>query len=235
MPQNLTQEQMEEKLKKLAADFEFFAHITSHDLRDPLRQARIYSDELLENLTGEDKEKLCSINNLIDLVLNKIALLRDFSYIANGSGKFQEVDLNKLVAEITNSLAAEISSAKANIQIENLPVVNGNQAHLKRLFTALIDNALKFRDKEAKLTIHLSAEEEKDFWHFTISDTGIGLEEVYRELVFVLFQRLDNSEENPSLGAGLAFAKKIVENHGGKIWYKSDGESGTSFHFTIGK
>lgn len=235
MPAQPLQKQYEEKIKKLAADFEFFAHLTSHDLRDPLRQARIYSNELLEKLEGAEKQKLIQINEQVDLVLNKIALLREYSYIAASKGDFATVDLNVVIKEVLYELADKIKLTGAEIKTGNFPIINGNPKHLKKLFLALIDNAIKFRIANEKLHVSIEATQEKNFWHFIISDNGIGLEEVYRELVFVLFQRLDNEAKNESLGAGLAFAKKIVENHGGKIWYKSDGESGTEFHFTLAK
>ena len=225
----------EEKLKKLSADFEFFAHITSHDLRDPLRQARIYSDELLQTIPAGDKPKLESINFLIDEVLKKIAILRDFSYVSNDTETRTSVDLNKIVGEVILELDGKIKSANAKIEITNLPTIPGNEKHLKRLFAYLIDNAIKFRYGERGLQISIRTFEEDGFHHFIIKDNGIGLEKVYRELVFVLFQRLDNTITDGSYGEGLAFARKIVENHGGKIWYESDGESGTDFNFTLKK
>jgi light-regulated signal transduction histidine kinase (bacteriophytochrome) len=225
----------EQRLKKLSADFEFFAHVTSHDLRDPLRQARIYSDELFNELPSQEtRQKLESINKLIDCVLEKIALLHDFSYIANDKEKHTKVDLNKLAASILIELADKIKSTNADIKIAKLPIISGNEKHLRRLFLALIDNAIKFRNNNIPPRIMVDAiKEGSGTWHFTISDNGIGLDKVYRELVFVLFQKLDNETENKADGTGLAFAKKIVENHGGTIWYESDGENGTVFHFTV--
>ena len=100
------QEEFEKKLKNLSADFEFFAHITSHDLRDPLRQARIYSDELLTEIPDNKlHKKLESINKLIDEVLQKIAILRDFSYVANDKDAFKKVDLNITVDNAIKELA----------------------------------------------------------------------------------------------------------------------------------
>lgn len=232
---SLIQQEFEAKIKKLASEFEFFAHVTSHDLRDPLRQARIYSDELSSKLHGEEKQKLESINKLMDEVLKKIAILRDFSYVANNKEKPAEIDLNKILEEIIHDFNDKIKSSKADVKITKLPIINGNAKHIKRLFVYLIDNTIEFCSPGKNPKILISVADEKDFWHFTISDNGIGLDRVYRELVFVLFQRLDNTPENDKYGEGLAFAKKIVENHGGKIWYESDGESGTTFHFTIKK
>lgn len=232
MPQSL-EEQFEERIKKLSADFEFFAHITSHDLRDPLRQARIYTDELLENIPEEFQKKLTSVNSMIDLVLEKISILRDFSYVANDISERTDVDLNKQVADVIAEFQPKITEAKAEIEVADLPIVSGNEQQLHRVFSVLIDNALSYRKSDVPLQVKISAVEENNMWKFSVADNGLGLEEVYRDLVFVLFQKLDTEPENLHFGAGLAFAKKIIENHGGTIWYKSDGESGTVFYFTL--
>jgi len=232
-PKNSKEELFESRLKKLAADFDFFAHVTSHDLRDPLRQARIYSDELIHNLQGEDKKKLELINSSIDQILDKIAILRDYSYVTNDKSIHAPVDINNSVNEALQELDSKIKAAAAQIRISPLPTLNGNKTHLKRLFLFLIDNAIKFRSLNVGLKISISAVEENDLWHFMIMDNGIGLDKVYRELVFVLFQKIDTEAKDDCYGTGLAFAKKIVENHGGEIWYESDGESGTIFHFTL--
>lgn len=225
------EQQFEEKLKKLSSDFEFFAHVTSHDLRDPLRQARIETDELLEKIPQEYRTQLNTANKLIDEVLEKIAILRDFSYIANDKSKRTPVDLNKLLADIITEFVGKVNPA--DIKTAKLPTINGNALHLRRVFFALLDNAIKFHNTGEKLQIEINAHDEGGLWHFTIADNGIGLDKVYRELVFVLFQKLDTDSKNAGYGAGLAFARKIVENHGGTIWYESDGEHGTIFHFTL--
>ncbi len=215
-------------------DSELIAHITSHDLHDPLVQARIYSNELLQQNNPANNEKLILISNLIDEMLKKIAILRDFAYISNNKGKYEELDLDIITHEILEEFSEKIKSANADITISKLPVVHGNKRHLKRLLSYLIDNSLTFSDTNKKLKIVIEAKEEEKFWHFTIADNGIGMDEIYQELVFILFQKLKTQSAN-NYGEGLAFAKKIVENHGGEIWYKSDGKSGTIFHFTIKK
>ncbi len=223
----------EEQLRKLAGDFEFFAHVTSHDLRDPLRQARIYTDELLsETQDKTHSNKIIKINEQIDLVLKKIALLREYSYLYQNKKEYESINLEALLQEILEEKKWTYNSAK--IKITELPIIQGNTTHIKKLFSALLDNAIKFKS-DKQLEIEISAKEENNFWLFAIKDNGIGLDTLYRELVFILFQRLDSEKNDGSYGAGLAFARKIVENHGGKIWYESDGESGTTFYFTIPK
>jgi hypothetical protein len=223
------------RLAKLAADFDCVVHIASHDLRDPLRQALIYNDELAQNLHGEDKLKLQEVNQLLENLLTKIAILRDYFYIVNDKSTFAPHDLNVVINEVVSELDAKINAASGEIKITSLPTIYGNRKQLKRIFSELIDNAIKFRAKDVALKISISVSEERKFWHFMVADSGIGLDTIYRELVFVLFQKLDNESQDSGYGAGLAFAKKNVENHGGEIWYESDGHSGTIFHFTLKK
>lgn len=228
------EEEFEARLKKLSSDFEFFAHITSHDLRDPLRQARIYTDEILEQIPAEFKDEIKSVNSLIDLVLEKIAILREFSYIANDKREHTEIDLNEVFKNVKNTLAEKIAQFNVKLNIPKMPVIRGNPKRIERLFTTLIDNAIEYNGSE-KVKVDIDVKDDGDKYHFTVTDNGIGLDPVYRELVFILFQKLDTEPENLHLGAGLAFAKKIVESHGGEIWYEPAQEQGTIFHFTLAK
>lgn len=221
------------KLQQLKTDFEFFANVTSHDLRDPLRQAKIYSDELLPLLSGTNKHKLDAIKQCIDEVLNKIMILREFSYIINTTKSTQPVDLDKIIKDLLDQMHPQIKKYNAKVTVATMPTVPGHEKQLQKLFFHLIDNALKFKSKEHIPTININVAPEPGFWHFTVQDNGIGLNKVYRDLVFVLFQRLDNLAQDDSYGVGLAFAKKIVENHGGSIWYESDDATGSKFHFTL--
>ena len=99
----------------------------------------------------------------------------------------------------------------------------------------LISNAIKFRRKDVQLHIHIAAVENKTEWAFTVADNGIGIEEKYREKIFVIFQRLHTVDEYPGTGIGLASCKKIVSLHNGKISVDSKFGEGSTFNFTIAK
>ncbi len=215
----------------LSKDFEMFAHITSHDLRDPLRQAVINCEEMKGNPSSHSLDEIISpINEVID----KIAKLREYSYIANYSKEFESINCNEVLKEITGKLSDKIELENATISSMPLPVIKGAPDQIRTLFFNLLDNAIKFRSKNNPI-VTIKAIDNKTEWEFQVTDNGIGLEEVYRDLVFSLFQRLTPEVKDGSLGAGLSFCKKIAENHGGKIWFKSDGENGSSFFFTIKK
>lgn len=228
----MQQSELEAKLKDLSAEFELFAHITSHDLRDPLRQAVINCDELQKE--NSNNNLIAETKDAINEVISRIALLREYSYLANSDKEFKDVDCNKSLQDALEKLRDKIASSNAEITCDKLPVIKGHEPYITRLFTELIDNAIKFRGAD-KPKIHIGVTENADNYEFSISDNGIGLEEVYRELVFALFQRLDPETKDGSFGAGLAFCKKIATLHHGRIWFKSDGENGTVFYFSVSK
>jgi len=102
------------------------------------------------------------------------------------------------------------------------------------VFQNLISNAIKFQ-RENGPNIHVSAQNERREWVFSIRDNGIGIDRQYADRIFIIFQRLHTRQEYPGTGIGLALCKRIVERHGGKIWFESEPGKGTTFFFTIPK
>jgi light-regulated signal transduction histidine kinase (bacteriophytochrome) len=103
---------------------------------------------------------------------------------------------------------------------------------LAQVFQNLIGNALKFHDKEPP-RIHVGAERAEDKWIFRVEDNGVGIDKQYAEVVFQMFQRLHERGRYDGSGIGLAIAKKIVERHGGRIWFESELGKGSTFYFTM--
>ncbi|MDA0782226.1 MAG: ATP-binding protein [Rickettsiales bacterium] len=211
------------KIESLSDDIELMAHIASHDIKDPLRQA-------LSDL--EENQDIHSAKESITKVIEIITLLREYSHLLKFNETLSKVDCNEVLSESLDELSAYIKEHKATITNDKLPEVNAFKPHLKIVFLSLIKNSVCYNDNnEPKL--HISCKKEGQFWLFKFSDNGIGIEHFYRKYVFALFQKLDEEHGNTGYGAGLAFCKKIIENHNGKIWFESDGSSGTDFYFTI--
>jgi signal transduction histidine kinase len=104
---------------------------------------------------------------------------------------------------------------------------------LLQLFQNLIGNAIKFRADDRPIEVHVAAMQEGGAWHFTIKDTGIGIEAQYLDRIFLIFQRLHDRAKYKGTGIGLAVCKKVVEHFGGRIWVESEPGKGTTFHFTL--
>lgn len=220
---------LEDKYELLLKDFEMFAHTTSHDLRDPLRQAIEDCKELLEKTSDNDsKSKINEIIDNINLVITRVAKLREYSYLVQQKGEATEFEVSEIIEEIKKELIE--SGAEFSLEYKEMPKINANRDAIKLLFKNLIENAINFKSDDEAI-INISAEKSDDKWQFSIADNGQGIENVYRNFIFTIFQKLD--PESKKLGTGLSFCKKIVENHDGEIWFESDGENGTKFVFTI--
>jgi len=225
-------------LQRSNKELEQFAYVASHDLQEPLRMVASYTQLLAERYENQldDKAKKF-IHYAVDGAVRMQLLINDllaYSRIGTKARSMEPVDSHSALGRAISSLKLQIDEAKAIITNNELPVVRADASQLTQLFQNLIGNALKFRGAENP-RIHISAVDEKKEWLFSVSDNGIGIDPQYAEKVFIIFQRLHTKEEYPGSGIGLAICKKIVERHGGRIWFKSEIGKGTTFYFTIPK
>ncbi len=130
-------------------------------------------------------------------------------------------------------MTAAIIESKAEITHESMPSgVLADESQLLLVFRNLIDNAIKFRS-EAPPKIHISAMQIGQEWVFSVRDNGIGIEPQYFDRIFMMFHPIHNKRKYPGTGIGLAMCKKIIERHGGRIWFESKAGKGSTFYFTI--
>ena len=195
-----------------------------------------YSQLLEKRYKGKlDNDADDFIGFIVDAARRMQKLISDileYSRVGRKESPVTEVDSNKLVDKVIKNLSETIKSAGATVTHGNLPVINVPESSFAQLFQNLIGNALKFHGKEPTKII-VSAEKQDTKWKFGVHDNGIGIEPQYKDRIFQIFQRLHSLHEYPGTGIGLAICKKIVENHGGRIWMESQAGKGSTFYFTV--
>jgi light-regulated signal transduction histidine kinase (bacteriophytochrome) len=132
---------------------------------------------------------------------------------------------------VIKDLRVAIEETGAAVTFDSLPVVRARPFQFKQVFQNLIGNAIKFHDGKPP-AIHVCAERKKSSWVFSVIDNGISIAPENVERVFAIFQRLHTRMDYPGNGIGLAICKKIVEQHGGKIWMEPNATPGATFKFT---
>ena len=230
------QKRTEEELRQANQDLEQFAYAATHDLQEPLRSVKIYGDLLAQRYTSRlDGQALEFLAYIRSGASRMEMLVRDLlAYTRAGLGAPAEItDANECVRSAMANLAGAIGESGAQIAVDPLPSVNIHGLHLQQVFQNLISNAIKYRRLELLTAIHVTAHREKEYWHFTIADNGIGIEPEYKEQIFGLFKRLHTSDQYSGTGIGLALCQRIVERNHGRIWVESEVGKGSRFHFTL--
>ena len=212
-----------------------FAHVASHDLKEPLHMVSSYM-QLLEKritnkLTDEEKEFLNYAKDGAKRMYGLIDSLLKLSKISNETSK-ESVDLNDTLEDVTNLLHLEMERKNFRVIHSKLPVITANKTHMQQLLQNLISNAMKYnQSKEPMVEISYLASNSQHYFGF--SDNGIGIQEQHHSKVFEIFQRLHGREEYPGTGIGLTICKKIVDQLGGKMWIETSKYNGSNFKFTI--
>ena len=226
---------------KLAAsneELKKFAHLTSHDLREPLRNIFGFF-HLLEkrksNLTEETtqeyinlaKKNAVQMNNLIEDIVS-------FTQVHETTEISEMVDINDIVMEIRTNFNDVIHSKKANIITNNLPTIPAVYSEMFKIFEQIIHNGLKFNQSPSP-TIEIECLQNDMEYCFSIKDNGIGIEQEYFDKIFEMFGRLHNRAQYEGSGIGLATCKKIIDKYGGKIYVQSNFGESSTFIFTLPK
>ncbi len=223
----------ERRLKRSNRDLERFAYVTSHDLQAPLRQvvsfARLLQDSLRDQLSEEAKQDFQFLIGATKRMQGMIKAILTFSRLHSDKPRSEPVALAEVVATVREALAVEIEEAGATVTVDPLPTINGAQAHFLMLFQNLLANAVKFRSPARALTIHVGAERSDSGWRVFVADNGIGFAPQYAEEVFQIFRRLESREAYEGTGIGLALARRIVEEHGGRVWAEAARGVGAKF------
>ncbi len=229
--------QRAQELSRSNADLEQFAYVASHDLQEPLRMVASYVQLLSRRYKGKlDADADEFIRYAVDGATRMQALINDllaFSRVGTRGKELVPVPLERSMERALSHLHLALKESGAEVKVEPLPWVKGDESQLAQLLQNLVGNAVKFRG-ERPPCLRVSATREGDTVTVAVEDNGIGIEPQYYERIFAIFQRLHGKEEYPGTGIGLSICKKIVERHGGRIWVESTPGQGSTFRFTLG-
>jgi PAS domain S-box-containing protein len=228
--------QKTDALARSNAELEQFAYVASHDLQEPLRMVSSYVQLLADRYKGKiDADADDFIHFAVDGSMRMQTLINDlltYSRVGTREKKFENVSLESVLRHVTEVLKISIEKNAATLTHDPLPVVYGDEGRLMQLFQNLIENGIKFHGVRPP-RIHVSASLEGNEYFCAVRDNGIGIDRDYVEKVFALFVRLHSRKEYPGTGIGLAVCRRIVEQHGGRIWIESTPGEGSTFFFTL--
>ncbi len=225
-----------DELARSNRELEQFAYVASHDLQEPLRTMASFA-QLLEvryrgRLDGDADDFLAFITDGAGRMRALITDLLSYAKLSSGRESAVGVDTAAILTSTLTNLQAAVAERGAQVTVGPLPIVRAVEGQLEQLFLNLIGNAIKFagpRAPEVRVTAELSG----GAWVFSVADNGIGIAPEYAERVFEIFQRLHTRAEYTGTGMGLAICRRIVEEHGGRIWVESIAGAGSTFRFTL--
>ncbi len=227
------------ELQRSNEDLIQFAHVASHDLKEPVRKIRTFAGRLAHEFGDTLPEKgnlyLDKIQKATSRMFSMIEGVLNYSMHGVLEESFGHVDLNKIIAQIKSDLELVIEQKKATITSGQLPVVHANSILMYQLFYNLINNSLKFSKPNEPPVITINCVEaqmsNKNYSRIELSDNGIGFEREFEHKIFETFSRLHPKDEYEGTGLGLALCKKIVDRHGGFIF--AQGMPGKGATFTV--
>ncbi|SDQ50465.1 sensor histidine kinase [Natronobacterium texcoconense] len=227
-----TQRQLEESNERL----EQFASAASHDLQEPLRMVSSYL-QLIDQEYGDDfdedgEEFLEYAIDGAERMKAMIDALLEYSRVETQGDQFEAVDLECVLDDVRKNLEIRIEETDTELEVGDLPRVEGDPNQLRQLFQNLVSNAVEYSgDEPARIAV--SAERDGTEWVISVEDEGIGIDPDQQERIFEVFRRLHSHEERPGTGIGLALCDRIAERHGGEIWVDSDPGEGSTFSVSL--
>ena len=231
------QKQAEDDLRNANADLEQFAFSATHDLQEPLRAIKIYSELLTKTcgpaIAGEGQQYLGHLRSGASRMETLVRDLLSYTKVSKFEKPTVAADAAETLKLSLANLSSVVQEAGADITSDPLPSVCMHSAHLQQLFQNLIGNAIKYRSRDRRPRVHVSAERHGDDWVFAVTDNGIGIAPDYSETIFGLFKRLHTNDEYSGTGIGLAICRRIVDRYHGRIWVESELGKGSTFRFSL--
>ena len=229
-------ERLTYQLQRTNAELEQFAYLAAHDLQEPIRMIGnflpLLEQEIGPDLSPRAKDYFARVAGGAERMKALVHSVLEFSRIDADSSETVLIDTEDAVRQEVAVLAETITATRAVIEVGPLPAVRCSPAGMSRLIQNLLSNALKFRSKDTPV-IRVAATASDGWVTISVRDNGIGIPPNQGGKLFILFQRLHTRNEYPGTGIGLASCKKVVEIHGGRIWFESKPKQGSEFFFTL--
>ncbi len=229
-------EELERRARELArsnAELDQFASIASHDLQEPLRKVRTFTERVreidAETLSERGLDYLQRANASAERMQRLIEDLLVFSRVAMQTRPFEPVDLGQVTREVLEDLDDLVRRTEARVTVGDLPTINADAPQMRQLLQNLILNALKFRREGVRPEVHVSATADGEWVAIVVRDNGIGFEPQYSRRIFRVFERLHGRGVYPGTGIGLALCRKIADRHGGTVRAESVVGQGSTF------
>ncbi|MEJ7766651.1 MAG: ATP-binding protein [Chitinophagaceae bacterium] len=244
--ENLVAERTKE-LQRSNEDLQQFAHVTSHDLKEPVRKIRIFGNRLSNDFGAELPEKAKIYLAKMESAATRLCTMIDgvliYSSLDSEVLSYEIIDLNETIRDIEEDLELLIAQKNGIIQYQNLPSIEGSSILIYQLFYNLINNSLKFSKKHIPPVLEINSEAahttdlmkhslkdiEEGYVKIMVKDNGIGFSVNEAEKIFKTFSRLHSKDLYEGTGLGLALCEKIVQRHHGSISAEGQEEEGATF------
>jgi signal transduction histidine kinase len=225
------------ELARSNEELDSFASIASHDLQEPLRKVRTFTQQLTvleaDRLSEKGRDYLGRANASAERMQRLIEDLLKFSRVSTQGHPFEQVNLAEVAERVLDDLESQIEESGAHVEVGNLPVITADPLQMHQLLQNLISNALKFRRPDVAPAVRVDATVLDGNVQLVVSDNGIGFEPRYAARIFRIFERLHGRTEYPGTGIGLSLCRKIADRHGGTIEAESELGSGATFIVTL--
>lgn len=214
-----------------------FASIASHDLQEPLRKVRTFTERIRETegdaLSERGRDYIERANASAERMQELIEDLLRYSRVASQGRPFAAVDLGQVADEVAEDLEESVSRSGAVIRIGRLPTISADPTQMHQLLQNLLSNAIKFHREDVIPEIDVSAVLGPGWVKIVVRDNGIGFDPQYAQRIFRVFERLHGRGTYRGTGIGLALCRKIAQHHGGTVVAQSVVGEGSVFTVTL--